>query len=235
MGKGELMGRLFCCGDTHQDIDIHKLNSTNFKIGNELIKEDIMVILGDAGFVWSYGIEAEKQEKYWRNWITNKPWTTFAVCGNHEAFSLIKEFPIVEFCSGHVYKITDSLFYAISGEIYNLNGKTCLVINGADSQDKNLRKEGVSWWPEEQITEEDIQKAKFNLKRYNNKVDYLLTHTGGVNVCASLGFKPTISDVRLSQILNTFQYDYHYLGHYHVDKTIDNKTRIFYNDIKEIY
>lgn len=60
MGKGGLMGRLFCCGDTHQNIDIHKLNSTNFKIGNELTKEDIIVILGDASFVWSYGVEAER-------------------------------------------------------------------------------------------------------------------------------------------------------------------------------
>ena len=231
MGKGELMGRLFCCGDTHQDIDIHKLNSTNFKIGNELTKEDIMVILGDWGAIWSGDCRDDKMLNWWKN----RNWTTFVVLGNHCNYNAIKKLPTVEKFCGPVWNPCESVFIAQTGNIYNLNGKTCLVINGADSQDKNLRKEGISWWPEEQITEEDIQKAKFNLKRYNNKVDYLLTHTGGVNVCASLGFKPTISDVRLSQILNTFQYDYHYLGHYHVDRIIDNKTRIFYNDIKEIY
>lgn len=229
------MSRLFCCGDTHQSIDIHKLSASDFKVQKELAKEDILVILGDAGFVWNYGKEVKGEEKWWREWIDNKPWTTFAVLGNHEAYSLIKEFPIVEFCGGHAYKIANSIYYAISGEIYNLNGRVCLVINGADSQDKELRKEGISWWPEEQITEDDIRKARFNLKRYGSKVDYLLTHTGGVNVCASLGLKPTVSDVRLSQILNDFDYKYHFCGHYHTDKIIDNNTRIFYNDVKEIY
>lgn len=100
--------------------------------------------------------------------------------------------------------------------------------------DKEFRTEGISWWPQEQITEDDIRRARKNLKRYNYKVDYIFTHTGGINVSSFLGFTPTISDVRLDEILYEIEYSHHYCGHYHVDMNVDEKTRILYNDILEI-
>ena len=149
-------GRLFVTGDIHQSVDIHKLSSSNFKIKNDLTKNDILVITGDIGLVWNYGQTPFGEEKYWRNWLNNKPWTTFCTLGNHEAYNLIETFPIVEFCSGRARKITDSIYYEIRGEIYNLNGKICLSLGGAESMDKEFRTEGISWWSQEQITEDDI-------------------------------------------------------------------------------
>ena len=227
-------GRLFVTGDIHQSVDIHKLSSSNFKIKNDLTKNDILVITGDIGLVWNYGQAPFGEEKYWRNWLNNKPWTTFCTLGNHEAYNLIETFPIVEFCGGRARKITDSIYYEIRGEIYNLNGKICLSLGGAESIDKEFRKEGISWWPQEQITEDDIRRARKNLKRYSYKVDYIFTHTGGINVSSFLGFTPTISDVRLDEILHEIEYSHHYCGHYHVDMNVDGKTRILYNDILEI-
>ena len=224
------MSRFFITGDTHNNIDIDKLTIKRFPLQKELTKNDIISVLGDWGAIW-YG---NKKDDYIIKWWTEKPWTTFVILGNHCNYNAIECFSKVEKFGGITRKINDSIYIAESGEIYTICGKKCLVINGAESTDKEFRKEGISWWPEEQITENDIRKARFNLKRYGNKVDYLLTHTGGVNVCASLGLKPTVSDVRLSQILNDFDYKYHFCGHYHTDKIIDNKTRIFYNDIKEI-
>ena len=227
-------GRLFVTGDIHQSVDIHKLSSSNFKIKNDLTKNDILVITGDIGLVWNYGQTPFGEEKYWRNWLNNKPWTTFCTLGNHEAYNLIETFPIVEFCGGRARKISDSIYYEIRGEIYNLNGKSCLSLGGAESTDKEFRKEGISWWPQEQITEDDIRRVRKNLKRYNYKVDYIFTHTGGINVSSFLGFTPTISDVRLDEILREIEYSHHYCGHYHVDMNVDEKTRILYNDILEI-
>lgn len=227
-------GRLFVTGDIHQSVDIHKLSSSNFKIKNDLTKDDILVITGDIGLVWNYGQTPFGEEKYWRNWLNNKPWTTFCTLGNHENHNLIETFPIVEFCGGRARKITDSIYYEIRGEIYNLNGKICLSLGGAESMDKEFRTEGVSWWSQEQITEDDIRRARKNLKRYNYKVDYIFTHTGGINVNSYLGFIPTVSDVRLDEILREIEYSRHYCGHYHVDMNVDEKTRILYNDILEI-
>lgn len=227
-------GRLFVTGDIYQSVDIHKLSSSNFKIKNDLAKDDILVITGDIGLVWNYGQTPFGEEKYWRNWLNNKPWTTFCTLGNHEAYNLIETFPIVEFCGGRARKITDSIYYEIRGEIYNLNGKICLSLGGAESMDKEFRTEGISWWPQEQITEDDIRRARKNLKRYNYKVDYIFTHTGGINVNSYLGFIPTVSDVRLDEILREIEYSRHYCGHYHVDMNVDEKTRILYDDILEI-
>ena len=227
-------GRLFVTGDIHQSVDIHKLSSSNFKIKNDLTKNDILVITGDIGLVWNYGQTPFGEEKYWRNWLNNKPWTTFCTLGNHEAYNLIETFPIVEFCGGRARKITDSIYYEIRGEIYNLNGKICLSLGGAESMDKEFRTEGISWWPQEQITEDDIRRARKNLRRYNYKVDYIFTHTGGVNVNSYLGFTPTISDIKLDEVLCEIEYSRHYCGHYHVDMNVDEKTRILYNDILEI-
>lgn len=228
------MSRVFITGDLHQSIDIHKLSSNNFPVGNELNKDDILIVTGDAGLVWSYGQTSFNEEKYWRNWLTNKNWTTFCTLGNHENYDLIETFPLVEFCGGKARKITDSVYYEIRGEIYNFNKKSYLSLGGAESQDQRFRTPGLSWWSQEQITEKDIANAERNLKRYNYKVDYILTHTGGISVTTFLGFRPTISDIRLNEILPKIHYFKRYCGHYHVDMNVDEKTRILYDDIIEI-
>lgn len=229
------MSRLFLTGDTHQSIDIHKLSSSKFKIGNELTKDDILIITGDAGFVWNYGKSAKGEEKYWRNWINNRSWTTFCVCGNHENYDLINEFPIVDFFGGKARKITDSLYYEIRGEVYNINGRKILACGGADSTDKEFRKEGVSWWAKERISSEDYKNALKNLEKYNFNIDYIITHTGGTEICSSIGFNSTVSDIYIDQIIKLVNFKQHYCGHYHVDKSfLDIKSRIIYNDIIEL-
>lgn len=228
------MSRIFVTGDVHQSIDIHKLSSSVFKVGKELTKNDILIVLGDAGFVFSYGQKASGEEKFWRNWISEKPWTTFCTMGNHEAYSFIKDFPIVEFHGAPAIKITDSLFYEVRGEIYTFDNKTFLSLGGADSTDIGWRRKGVSWWEEETITQEQIDKVLENLKQYDNKVDYLLTHTGGSEVCRNLGFEPRQSDLMLDKVLEKIDYKHRYCGHYHVDKIINDRTRILFDDIIEI-
>ena len=42
------------------------------------------------------------------------------------------------------------------------------------SIDKKYREEGLSWWPQEVPSEEEIEEAKRNLKRVNYKVDYIV-------------------------------------------------------------
>lgn len=191
-----------------------------------MTKEDIVVIMGDAGFVW----DGSATDKYWQDFLDKKPWTTFCVLGNHEAYPLIEKLPIVDFHGTPARKVNDSIYYAISGEVYNLCGKKCLVVNGADSHDKAFRKEGISWWAQEKITQDDVNKALITLAQYNDKVDFIFSHTGGTEVCKMLGFSPTSSDFMLDLVLNTAEYDEHFCGHYHVDKLCD-KSRILYNDI----
>jgi len=224
------MNRLYVTGDLHQSIDICKLAAHRFPIQKELDKSDVMIVCGDAGLVW----DGSKEEQYWQSWLNEKNFTTFCCLGNHENFPLIETYPIVEIFGGKARQIHSSIFYAISGEIYIINGKKMLFINGADSHDKEWRTEGKSWWPQEQITDNEIEQALENLAAHNFQVDYIISHTGGSEICKQLGFAPTVSDEKLDKILEMVDYKKHYLGHYHTNKWIDN-SRIIYNDIIELH
>jgi hypothetical protein len=217
-------------GDIHQNIDIGKFTTRHFPIQKELDKSDVMIVCGDAGLIW----DGSNEDKYWQKWLNEKSFTTFCCLGNHENYNLINEYPIIEIFSGKARQIQPSVFYAISGEIYVINNKSFLFINGADSQDKEWRTEGKSWWPQEQITSTDISHAFYNLEKYDFNVDYIISHTGGSEICKMLGFSPTVSDKWLDKVLDVAQYEKHYLGHYHLNNWV-GKSRIIYNDIIELY
>lgn len=222
------MGRIFITGDTHQSLDINKLNSKNFPLNSILTKDDILIVCGDWGCIW----DGSGEDKYWQNWYEKKNFTTFVVLGNHENYDLIQNYPIVQFCGGRARKVSDSVYLEIRGEVYNFNGKTFLSFGGADSTDKHLRKEGESWWSGERITEEDLENARRNVKKYDY-IDYVITHTGGSEVNRFIGFEPSESDKILDQILSEIKYGTHYCGHYHVDLYYLNH-RIIYDDVCEL-
>ena len=222
------MVRVFITGDTHQSLDINKLNSKNFPLNSILTKDDILIICGDWGCIW----DGSGEDKYWQNWYEKKNFTTFVVLGNHENYDLIQNYPIVQFCGGRARKVSDSVYLEIRGEVYNFNGKTFLSFGGADSTDKHLRKEGESWWSGERITEEDLENARRNVKKYDY-IDYVITHTGGSEINRFIGFEPSESDKILDQILSEIKYGTHYCGHYHVDLYYLNH-RIIYDDVCEL-
>ena len=227
------MGRLFVTGDTHGGLDMSKLNSRHFKCA-DLTKDDILVIMGDAGFIWS----DSATEKFWQKFLDDKPWTTFCVLGNHENYDRIEELPTTTFGGEMCYKVNDSIYYALSGKVYDLCGQKCLVVNGADSHDvfvdgKRYRHPHISWWEQEQITEEDVEVARINIAKCHGTVDYVFSHTGGTKICNFLGFNPTISDKRLDRILDEVIYKEHFCGHYHIDKLTPD-GRILYDDVRMI-
>lgn len=223
------MNRIFITGDTHGTIDFAKLTIKHFPFQKELDKSDVLIICGDAGLCWT----GDKDDKWLQQWYEDKNFTTLVIDGNHENHVLISELPVIEKFGGKVHQISNSVFYAIRGEIYKINEKKILTCGGADSRDKEWRTEGKSWWPQEQITSKDISHAIYNLEQNDFYVDYIISHTGGSEVCRQLGFAPTVSDEWLDKILEAARYSKHYLGHYHLDKWID-KSRIIYNDIIEI-
>ena len=69
--------QLFVTGDTHGDIDFHKLNTKNFPQGTQLTKKDYVIICGDFGAIW----DGAKSDKYLQRWYNEKPWTTLFVDG----------------------------------------------------------------------------------------------------------------------------------------------------------
>ena len=116
--------RLFLTGDIHRQADFAKLSFQKFPIQKDLDRSDIMVVLGDWGALW-YG--DERDNKWINNWDL-KPWTTFVVYGNHDNYSALQKYPIVYKFGAAARKITDNIYVAESGNIYNLNVSFAFVL-----------------------------------------------------------------------------------------------------------
>lgn len=117
-----------------------------------------VVQTGDFGF-WKYILEhAEKREALKE--ICRTP--VYFVRGNHEQYTLDGE----PFFNAYPERIKTLYFPDIEnmpihldGDIAELDGIRIMGIGGALSMDRLFRKEGVSWWKEEAVSEEVIDTA----------------------------------------------------------------------------
>lgn len=168
---------IFITGDTHIPDDVHKLNTTNFPRQKELSKSDYVIICGDFGGVW-YPEDSKyhKEDLYWRKWFDEKPFTTLFVDGNHENHVLLSKLPEVEMFGGIVGKVNDSVYHLKRGQVYTIEGKKFFCFGGAKSTDREWRVEGLSWWPEEMPTKQEMDYGLETLKKHDYKVDYIISH-----------------------------------------------------------
>ena len=173
---------IYVVGDLHggQDLSMKYLNTKKWKEQKELTKYDTLVQLGDFGYIW-YNKEHKgyKNDKHWQEWFASRNYTTLIIPGNHENFDLIEELPIIDKWNGKVRELVTSkgsLYLAMSGEIYTIDGYTILTICGATSTDKEYRVEGESWWQQESITQDEIDYTLDNLEKHET-IDYVFSHT----------------------------------------------------------
>ena len=217
---------IYITGDTHGNIDFKKLKI--YFTHRYASLKDVLIILGDAGIIWS------KSEEYTSEYSLLGP-TILFIDGNHENFDLLNKFPVVEIYSGKAHRIDENIYHLCRGEIFKINGLSFLAMGGAASIDRYLRKEGESWWKDEAITEEDMKNAQKNLERYGYSVDYVLTHCAPSKVVTNRLYLESDHNTDLLQdLMAQVTYERWYFGHYHRDLRVDSKFRCFYNDILEI-
>lgn len=129
------------------------------------------------------------------------------------------------------------------GEIFQIGKYSFFSFGGGFSHDRQYRTEGISWWQAELPTNSEVENAVTNLTKFNNKVDFIITHDAPQSIHNYLGFTrvdmtPYDSQYQnlssfLELIKNNVKYRNWYLGHYHIDKTILNH-QILYDEIIEI-
>lgn len=227
---------IYVTGDIHGEIDIRKLSTGKFPQQRELTKEDYVIICGDFGLVW----DDSPREKHWRNWLSDKPFTTLFVDGNHENFEMLRQFPTSEKFGGTVREIAPSVFHLERGQVLTIEDKSFFTMGGAASHDKEWRREGVSWWPEEVPSTEEMQRGITALDKVDWKVDYVLTHTIPKNIRPLLGWgaicnrdaDPTES--YLNHIFCALDFKRWFFGHYHIDRQINSEFIALYNKIVPI-
>jgi len=224
-------------GDTHGDFrhieSLCVLASTT--------KDDLLIILGDAGINYYGGIKETRFKKL----LDELPITMLFIHGNHErrpeSLGTYKETP---WNGGVVYIEKDfpSLLFAKDGDIYDINSKKCIVIGGAYSVDKEYRIErNWGWWEDEQPSDEIKKRVENRLESEHWQVDVVLTHTTPLKYEPREMFLNFIDDSKvdksteiwLDSIEDRLDYNQWFCGHYHTNKSID-KIRFLYNDFYEL-
>lgn len=222
---------IYITGDTHRDFS--RLNKMIFN------KDDMLIILGDAGINYFLNEEDNKFKEYLKEYNVKM----FCIRGNHEErpenISTYKE---VNMFGGKVF-IEENypyLIFAKDGEEYNIGGIRVLVIGGAYSIDKEYRLiYGYKWFKDEQLTKEEMNKI---IKKVKGKhYDVVLTHTCPYKYEPTevfiLGIDQSKVDKSMEYFLDkvekSIDYNKWYCGHYHTEKIID-KIEFMFESIKEL-
>ena len=227
---------IYLTGDTHGTIEIGKLSRANLAVERvEPGEGDFVIILGDFGLVFAPdGQSAE--ERWWLKWLDEKPWTTLFIDGNHENFARLNALPEEEWRGGRVHRVSESVLHLMRAQIFEIDGRSFFTMGGAASHDRQFRKEGRSWWPEELPSEEELARADAALDGCGRRVDYVLTHCAPTLVQGRIN--PTFLPDRLTEYLqhvrDTTEFGRWYFGHYHVDRECDDGFIALYDCVVPI-
>ena len=227
---------IYLTGDTHGTIEIGKLSRANLAVERvEPGEGDFVIILGDFGLVFAAdGQSAE--ERWWLKWLDEKPWTTLFIDGNHENFARLNALPEEEWRGGRVHRVSESVLHLMRAQIFEIDGRSFFTMGGAASHDRQFRKEGRSWWPEELPSEEELARADAALDGCGRRVDYVLTHCAPTLVQGRIN--PTFLPDRLTEYLqhvrDTTAFHRWYFGHYHIDREYDDGFCALYDCVVPI-
>lgn len=231
----------YVTGDTHGSYDIKKLTTKNFPEGKELTRDDYIIICGDFGLVWRN--QEDSTEKYWLNWLENRPWTTLFVDGNHENFNaLYSRFKIETWKGGMVHVLRPHILHLMRGQVFTIDGKKFFTMGGAESIDRGKfthterNDRGICWWDEEMPSQTEYIEAHKNLAAVNNRVDYIITHDIPADLAYKMyGSRTNLNDLNLflEGIEHTVDFDRWYAGHHHIDEDFGNISILYY-DIRRI-
>lgn len=225
---------IYLTGDTHGNFD----RIRRFCELNNTTKDDVLIILGDAGI--NYYLN--KRDYKLKQELQNLPITLFCIHGNHEERpENIGTYKLNVLFDNLVYQEPEfpDLKFAIDGLIYNIKGKDCLVLGGAYSVDKWYRLQmGWQWFESEQIS--DMRKLEIEdyLTVRKFKTDYVFSHTCPYNTRPVHMFLKSIDqstvdssmEVWLQKIADRLTFKHWYFGHYH-DDWDNGKYSMLYTDI----
>lgn len=229
------MSRIFITGDTHADYDWKKLTTKCFPEQKELTKDDYVIIAGDFGGVFLL----DRTDKYIQKTYNERNFTTLFVDGNHENHDALDAYPVEEWHGGKIHKIADSVFHLMRGQVFELGGKNFFTMGGAESTDRQYRKEGKTWWAREMPSIEEYEEAITNLEKCGGKVAYVITHCAPEATLCALNMpdmyfrSPNELTSFFDTIAQTIQFKDWYFGHYHDDSDC-GKFHLLYRRIVEV-
>ena len=234
-----MIKEFFLTGDCHADF-------TRFKNYDKEIQKNpevAVIILGDAGLNWSL----DEHDAQLKNFLSKRyDFRIYCLRGNHEARPqnvLGMELIYDEDVKGEVYiqKKWPNIRYLKDYGIYQMGNLDVAVIGGAYSVDKWYRLDrGAIWYPDEQLTEEEMIAATAELT--GTEVDIVLTHTCPINWEPSDLFLNGIDQRRvdktmelfMEEIAQCFGWKVWCFGHYHADRLERPGVEQFFRDTEPL-
>lgn len=190
-------------GDVHGDF-----GTLNMLISKKQPK--IILQVGDFGY-WPhlntfrldyFGNQKREEKKIPKTGMSK----IYFAAGNHE-----DHWELNKLTSNEIW---ENVFYMKKGSLFVLpDGRNVLFMGGANSVDKESRTVGIDWFPEENITWEDIN----NIPK-DAKIDIVISHTCPNEFDINCYDRDSNRDA-LSYILNTYKPSLWYFGHWHMYKT----------------
>ena len=193
---------IFITGDTHAEFS-PRLRRKIFPAS----AGEYLIICGDFGGFW----DGSPREIHWLDWLSDMPFTTLFVSGNHENFDMLAKLPVVEWSGGKVQFVRNNIIHLMRGQVYTIDGSKFFTLGGASSHDTEdgilepddpdfkekrrrldsrlamYRINHVSWWKEELPSDEEYAEANKNLDAHNRAVDYIITHCAPKSVHDIIG------------------------------------------------
>ena len=114
------------------------------------------------------------------------------VDGNHEDFTQLEGLRISgEAARGPATPADETVRWLPRGSRWRWHGRTWLALGGGVSLDRAIRREGLTWWPEEEVTEEEAARV---IKA--GPADVMITHDCPSGVRHSFPPPPPFWDAR---------------------------------------
>lgn len=205
--------RVIIAGDWHGNTDWagHVIRMAGEMLAAEPVR--ILVHLGDFGFWGSTAGYAYLEET--EASAVAAGLRILALRGNHEDPAVVEDFSVATALPD------DPLVSLPDGLRWTWHGRTWVAAGGAVSPDRIQRVQGVSWFPEEELSGEAAERIAGE-----GRADVLVSHDVGSAVSLALGPWPSgwhLSDLtrgeahrqRVQRVADALQPRYWMHGHYH--------------------
>lgn len=223
---------VYITGDTHGDLSFFK----NPKL-KKLTEDDTLIICGDFGFLWD---NSEKEKKALEA-LAKKKYTICFVDGAHENYDILNKYQPYRYKGGNAHKIGPNIYHLLRGEIFTFDKKTFFCMGGGECPDDEMREEGISWWKDEMPSAEEMMNGARNLKDYDYKVDYVITHEAPsiakdfIRLHTNHEMKMAPLNTYLQELMKSVEYNCWFFGSLHIDLPISKKMTAVFNDVIKIH
>lgn len=223
---------LYITGDMHGEKA--RFTDPAYGIEGKLQQGDILLICGDFKFIFDDSRLCE--ENAFLDELERRPYTILFCDGNHENFDRLEAYPEELWHGGKVHRIRGNLLHLMRGQVFDILGKSFFVMGGGCSFDMDPCIEGKNWWRRETPCCAEYEEAAENLKRRDNKVDYIITHTApiGSMKAAAPNYASDFLNYFLEWVQDHVQYRAWYYGHLHLDTQLPLGQTVIYYKVLEL-